>query len=118
MMRHEVVMPIYQLEDIPEEFVTPQHSTAYGRLITGTQVEVGLLRYKAGEGAKPHAHPHEQVLLVLSGKCRLTLDGKPTIIGSGMAALIPPNTPHGLEVLEDAEVVSCKDLIGGVGHRI
>ena len=50
-------MPIYQLEDIPEEFVTPKHSTAYGRLITGTQVEVGLLRYKAGEGAKQHAHP-------------------------------------------------------------
>jgi quercetin dioxygenase-like cupin family protein len=59
---------IYQLENIPEEFVTPKHSTAYGRLITGTQVEVGLLRFKAGEGAKPHAHPHEQVLLVLSGK--------------------------------------------------
>ena len=34
-------MPVYQLEDIPEEFVTPKHSTAYGRLITGTQVEVG-----------------------------------------------------------------------------
>jgi quercetin dioxygenase-like cupin family protein len=112
------LMPIYQLENIPEEFVTPQHSTAYGRLITGTQVEVGLLRYKTGEGAKQHAHPHEQILLVLSGKCRLTLDGKATIIGSGMAALIPPNTPHALEVLEDTEVVSCKSVIGGVGHRI
>jgi GAF domain-containing protein len=33
-------MPIYQLENIREEFVTPKHSTAYGRLITGTQVEV------------------------------------------------------------------------------
>jgi len=44
-------MPIYQLEDIPEEFVTPKYSMAYGRLITGTQVEVGLLRYKAGEGS-------------------------------------------------------------------
>ena len=53
-------MPIYQLEDVPEEFVTPKHSTAYGRLITGTQVEVGLLRYKAGEGAKQHAHPHDE----------------------------------------------------------
>jgi hypothetical protein len=37
-------MPIYQLENIPQEFFTAQHSTAYGRLITGTQVEVGLLR--------------------------------------------------------------------------
>ena len=42
----------------------------------------------------------------------------PRIIGSGMAALIPPNTPHALEVLEDTEVVSCKGVIGGVGHRI
>ena len=115
---HEVVMPIYQLENIREEFVTPKHSTAYGLLITGTQVEVGLLQYKAGEGAKPHAHPHEQILLVLTGKCRLTLDGKPTIMGSGMAALIPSSTPHALEVLEDTEVVSCKSVIGGVGHRI
>ena len=56
--------------------------------------------------------------LILSGKCRLTLEGNPTIIGGGMAALIPPNTPHALEVLEDTEVVSCKGVIGGVGHRI
>jgi hypothetical protein len=27
-------MPIYQLENIPQEFFTAQHSTAYGRLIT------------------------------------------------------------------------------------
>ena len=117
-MLWEVIMPIYQLENIPEEFVTPKHSTAYGRLITGTQVEVGLLRYKAGEGAKQHAHPHEQVLLVLSGKCRLTLDGKPTIIGSGMAALIPPNTPHALEVLEDDNRLSRFPRgLFGVAHR-
>jgi hypothetical protein len=34
-------MPIYQLENIPQEFFTAQHSTAYGRLIPGTQVEIG-----------------------------------------------------------------------------
>jgi quercetin dioxygenase-like cupin family protein len=111
-------MPIYQIEDIQEEFVTPKHSTAFGRLITGTQVEVGLLRYKAGEGAKEHAHPQEQVLLVLRGLCRLTLDGKPTIIDKRQAALIPPNAPHALEVLEDAEIISCKGVIAGIGHRL
>jgi hypothetical protein len=45
-------MPIYQLENIPEEFVTPKHSTAHGLLITGTQVEVGLLRCKAAVAAR------------------------------------------------------------------
>jgi quercetin dioxygenase-like cupin family protein len=111
-------MPIYQLDNLPEEFVTPRHSTAFGRLITGTQVELGVLRYKAGEGAQEHAHPHEQILLVLSGKCRLTLDGEANIIGPGQAALIPPNLPHALAVIEDAEIISCKGVVGGVGHRI
>jgi quercetin dioxygenase-like cupin family protein len=111
-------MPIYQLAEIPEEFVTPKHSTAYGRLITGTQVELGVLRYKAGQGAEEHAHPHEQILLVLSGKCRLTLGGEPNVLGPGQAALIPPNLPHALDVLEDAEIISCKGIVGGVGHRI
>ena len=46
------------------------------------------------------------------------LDGKPTNIGSGMAALIPPNISHALEVLEDTEVVSCKGVIDNIGHRI
>ena len=36
---YEVVMPINQIENIPEEFVTPTHSTAYGRsrCVMGTQ---------------------------------------------------------------------------------
>ena len=33
-------------------------------------------------------------------------------------AHMPPNVPHSLAVLEDAEVVSTKGVIGGVGHRI
>jgi quercetin dioxygenase-like cupin family protein len=111
-------MPIYQLDEIEEEFVTPRHSTAFGRLITGTQVEVGLLRYKKGEGAKEHAHPQEQVILILRGRCRLTLDGRATIIDRRQAALIPPNVAHALEVLEDAEIISCKGVVAGVGHRI
>jgi hypothetical protein len=29
---YEGVVPIYQLADIPEEFVTPRHSTAYSAI--------------------------------------------------------------------------------------
>jgi hypothetical protein len=32
-------VPIYRLEDIEEEFVTPKHSAGFGRLITGEQIE-------------------------------------------------------------------------------
>lgn len=111
-------MPIIDLEDITEELVTPKHSTALGRLITGEQIEVGVLRFKAGEGATMHSHPHEQVVIMLKGRMRVTLDGESTVIGPGQAAHFPPNVPHATEVLEDTELVSCKGIVDGVGHRI
>ena len=38
-------MPVYKLSEIDEELVTPKHSTALGRLVTGEQIEVGVLRF-------------------------------------------------------------------------
>ena len=111
-------MAFYQLDNIKPELVTPKHSTAFGPLVTGDHVEVGVLQYKAGEGARPHAHPHEQIIIVLSGNLRMTLDGEVAEIGKGQAVHIPPNVPHSAAVIEDAEVVSCKGVVGGVGHRI
>lgn len=111
-------MPVYNPEQIPEEFVTPKHSTAFGRLVTGEQIEVGVLRYKAGEGAHTHAHPHEQIIVVLSGAMRFTIDNETSEIGAGSVVHIPPNVPHSVDILADSECVSCKGIVGGVGHRI
>ena len=40
-------MPVYRFDDLRKDFVTPKHSTAFGSLVTGKQVEVGWLRYRA-----------------------------------------------------------------------
>ena len=53
-------MPFYHFKDIPEELVTPGKSTAMARVITGTQVELAILRFNKGEGAEIHAHPQER----------------------------------------------------------
>ena len=111
-------MPYYNLAQVPEELVTPQHSTALGRLITGTQVEFGILSFKANEGAKMHAHPHEQVVYVLRGRLRVTAEGTVRELGPGEAVLFPPDVPHQTTMLEDTEVVSVKGVLGGVGHKI
>ena len=42
-------MPVYKLDEIDEELVTPKHSSALGRLVTGEQIELGLLRFKTIE---------------------------------------------------------------------
>jgi quercetin dioxygenase-like cupin family protein len=111
-------MPVLNLSDVKDEFVTPKHSTAFGKLITGEHLEIGILKYKAGEGAEVHTHPHEQIIICLSGRQRMTLNGETFEIGPGQAVVIPSMVPHGTRVLEDSEVVSAKSIVGGVGHRI
>jgi len=111
-------MPVYKFDALRKEYVTPKHSTAFGSLVTGEQIELGLLSFKAGEGAKEHAHPHEQVLLVLTGRIRMEIGGESHELGPREVAHMPPNVPHSLEAIEDTEVVSAKGVIGGVGHRI
>ena len=111
-------MPVYKFDALKKEYVTPKHSTAFGSLVTGEQIEVGMLRFKAGEGANEHAHPHEQVLVVLSGRVRMTIGGESHELGPREVAHMPPNVPHSLQALEDTEVLSAKGIVGGVGHRI
>ena len=111
-------MPVYKFDLLKKEYVTPKHSTAFGSLVSGEQIELGLLRFEAGEGANEHAHPHEQVLLVLSGRIRMTIAGETYELGPREVAHMPPNVPHSLRALENTEVVSAKGIVGGVGHRI
>jgi len=111
-------MPVYKIDTLTKEYVTPKHSTAFGSLVTGEQIEVGVLRFKKGEGANEHAHPHEQVIFVLSGRVRMTIGGEEHELGPRDVAHMPPNVPHRLYALEDTEVVSAKGIVGGVGHRI
>lgn len=111
-------MAVVALADIKDEFVTPKHSSAFGKLITGEHIEIGVLKYKAGEGAEEHAHPHEQITIVLSGRSRVTINGEAFEIGPGEAVHFPPNVPHSTYILEDSEVISAKSMVGGVGHRI
>ena len=111
-------MPVYKFDALQKEYVTPKHSTAFGSLVSGEQIEVGMLRYKAGEGAAEHAHAHEQVIVVLSGRVRMVIGGESYELGPREVAHLPPNVPHSLQAIEDTEVLSTKGVVGGVGHRI
>jgi quercetin dioxygenase-like cupin family protein len=111
-------MGIVSLSDVEDEFVTPKHSSAFGKLVTGEHIEIGLLRYKAGEGANEHSHPHEQITIILKGRSRVTINGEVFEVGEGQAVHFPPNVRHKVEILEDSEVISAKSIVDGVGHRI
>jgi quercetin dioxygenase-like cupin family protein len=111
-------MPVFRFADITSEYVTPKYSKAFGPLLTGTQIEVGHLHFGKGEGAVPHAHPQEQIMVVLSGRLRVILDGETSDLGPGEGFLAPPNVRHQVHALEETEVLSCKGLVDSRGHRI
>jgi quercetin dioxygenase-like cupin family protein len=111
-------MPFIDFDSLEKETVTPRYSTAYGEVATGEQVELGRLRFKAGEGAVEHRHPHEQIMYVVAGRLRVTLEGETEEIGPGQAFHAPSDVPHEVKAVEDTEVLSCKSVIDGVGHKI
>jgi quercetin dioxygenase-like cupin family protein len=111
-------MPVFRFADMKSEYVTPKYSKAFGPLVTGSQIEVGRLHFGEAEGAVRHAHPQEQIMVVLSGRLRVTLDGQTSDLGPGEGFLAPPNAPHQVTALETTDVLSCKGLVDGSGHRI
>lgn len=111
-------MPFIHYDQIQHEYVTPKHSTAYGGLAAGEFIEVGYLSFKGGEGADPHQHPHEQIVVVLRGRIRAQVGDEQQELGPGSGFHAPPDVPHGVTAIVDSEVLSCKNLVDGVGHRI
>lgn len=111
-------MPFIHYDEIEKEYVTPQHSRAYGELATGEFIEVGRLSFQGGEGAETHQHPHEQIMVVLKGRLRARLGDEEAVLDAGSGFHAPPNVPHGVTALIDSEVLSCKNVVGGVGHKI
>lgn len=111
-------MPFVVFDEVDKQFVTPKYSTAFGELVTGQHIEVGRLTFKAGEGAVEHQHPHEQVMYVISGHLSVDLAGEHAELGPGMAFHALPNQPHKVTAVKDTQVLSCKHIIDGVGHKI
>lgn len=111
-------MPFFTFDEMPADYVTPKYSKAFGPLVLGSQVEVGRLRFAKGEGAVEHAHPQEQMMVVIKGRLRAVLDGQSSDLGPGEGFHAQPNSKHQVTALEDTEVISCKGLVNGTGHRI
>lgn len=111
-------MPFFDFNKLESEYVTPKYSKAFGPLVAGGQIEVGWLRFGASEGAVPHAHPQEQIMVVIKGRLQATVDEETRILGPGEGFHALPNVLHHVTAIEDTEVLSCKALVEGRGHRI
>jgi quercetin dioxygenase-like cupin family protein len=61
----------------------------------GEQMMMALNATLPGHEVPTHAHPHEQIGMVYSGRARLTIGGEERLVQKGDFFRIPANVPHG-----------------------
>lgn len=75
------------------------------RGLSGAGLTVTRVSLQAGAKAPEHAHPHEQVSLLLSGRVCFWVDGEEVRLTPGMALSIPSSAGHRAEAEEDSALV-------------
>jgi quercetin dioxygenase-like cupin family protein len=93
------------------------YSTAFGPVIEGERMQVGLINKRRGTGAKPHSHPNEQWNYIVKGTLQVRIADQPErLCGPGTLLYFPANTVHSTVATQDEDVVffTVKDLSHGI----
>ncbi len=94
-----------------ENKVYGKFSDVRGPVIRGKHIEMIKMHFKKGEKAVPHQHAEEQLIYVIKGRVRATVDGETYEVGPGEVSYHPANSLHGVEILEDIEAISLKNIV-------
>jgi quercetin dioxygenase-like cupin family protein len=70
-------------------------------MISGQHGTIGYFVYKKGAIVPLHDHPNEQYSVITKGSVKVLIADKEYIVKAGEGIIIPPNTPHQFEALED-----------------
>ncbi len=68
--------------------------------VFGSNLMLSFVYMKPHSEASLHAHPEEQIGLVLEGEYEFELNGVRKMIGKGDVYIVPPNVPHGAYTYE------------------
>lgn len=79
----------------PEEGITLKR-------FNGNLARLNIVRWANGTLAQPHVHATEQLILVQSGRYRVTLEDQEHILEAGDLMIFPSFALHGIEALEDS----------------
>lgn len=84
--------------DAPTEEVLPGITR---QVVHGERQTLVRYVYQPGAVFPVHAHPEEQVTVVVSGRIEFVVDGEKVTLGAGQVAVIPSSVPHGAVVIGD-----------------
>ena len=87
--------------EIPAKVVGPGITR---QVVHGTRQTMIRYVYAPGAVFPVHAHPQEQVTLVMSGRIAFEVDGQRIELGAGDLAILPGGIPHGARVIGEEPV--------------
>jgi len=76
-----------------------------GRFLHGAGMSVAHWNVAQGSGFPEHAHPHEQIAMVVEGRFEMTVAGETRVLDPGTVAVIPSGVPHSGRALTACRLV-------------
>jgi quercetin dioxygenase-like cupin family protein len=81
--------------------VNYQEGAVVSRQITKEDAgNVTLFAFDQDQGLSEHTAPYDALAHILEGEAEITISGKPFLLKSGDAIVMPANEPHGLKALQ------------------
>jgi quercetin dioxygenase-like cupin family protein len=78
-----------------------QTGSVVSRQITKSDVgNVTLFAFDVGQELSEHTVPYDALVHVLDGQAEVRISGKPFLLSSGDAILMPANEPHALKAVQ------------------
>lgn len=74
-------------------------------LATGSQSMVTKMLFESHNQVPLHRHPNEQSSYVISGRYRLTVDGRTHELAAGDSYSVQADTDHAIDVLEAGQTI-------------
>lgn len=87
-----------RFEDMPVEHLNPKIDRQF---VSGERSMLARLVLRTGVIVPTHSHDNEQITYILQGALKFIVEEKEIVVRAGEVLVIPANTPHSAEALED-----------------
>jgi quercetin dioxygenase-like cupin family protein len=77
------------------------------RSFSGDGATLAWTTLSPGHAPRPHTHPHEQIVYIVSGRAAFTVGSETTELGPGDMLVVPPDVEHYAETVGEEP---CVDL--------
>ena len=87
-----------RFKDMPVEHLNPLLDRQF---VAGEKSMLARLLLRTGCSVPLHSHENEQITYILQGALKCIIESKEYVVRAGEVLVIPSNTPHSAEALED-----------------